>query len=71
MCHVLKQTKSKWLKLDPYSLQQKCSPKNLFFSMYHFLQYSNRLMRADSTHLFTIPVVQHCATISAESEMHG
>ena len=28
---------SKWLKIDPYCLRQKCSPKNLVFSDIPFI----------------------------------
>ena len=29
--------RSKWLKIDPYSLRRKCSPKNLVFSDISFM----------------------------------
>jgi len=68
-------TTLKWLKLDPYSLQQKCSPKNIVFDLW---SHSQRLLRKSvlKTVIFylnerklTIRLVQHCAAISAIAEL--
>ena len=55
---------SKWLKIDLYSLQRKCSPKNLVLAIYHFWRYSQRLPRMSALLIGTCAIY----TVSGKKE---